>query len=105
MSIKRKKDIRTSQNDHRWTHIENYLISKGYILKDKTKDLRVWVDCVGNGRDIRYTLSHAAHSAQPDALPYEVMCTHSVSGEAVYEVCGTILQAVEVSRHNARWGT
>jgi len=102
MSIKNKKDPRTSKNNYRWVYIENYLISKGYVLIDKTKDLRIWVDCVGNGRDIRYTLSNPSLHV-PVGLPYEVMCTHSGSGEAVYKVCGTVLQAVEVSRHNARW--
>ena len=55
MSIKRKKHITQSTNHYRWRTVEEHLMLKGYICKDMSKDLRVWVDCASNGRDIQYT--------------------------------------------------
>ncbi len=112
MSIKRKKHITQSKNDYRWKHVEEHLMLKGYICKDTTKDLRVWVDCVSNGRDIQYRCydllnTEARFRGNPKAQyidpVFEVMCTHSGSGHQVFKSCHTLKGALGASRDSARW--
>ena len=106
MSIKRKKNVTHSQNDYRWKQVEEYFIKAGYVCLDTTKDLRIWVDCVGNGRNIQYTLnSHPHHDISDDssAHMYSVMTTHSDTGQRVYTVVTTPKAAVYHSRDNPRW--
>ena len=115
MSIKKKKRINKSKNAYRWTRIEEYLISQGYVLKDSSKSYRVWVDCVGNGRDIAYSLDSVSSFGTPapgdsrdlyGRIPegtYNVLCTHSVVPHHIFRQCKWIRQAVEASRDSARW--
>jgi len=107
MSIKRKKHISQSNNDYRWKRIEEFLILKGYILRDDDKDYRVWVDCVSNGRDIRYSISglldtRALGPGDPGthwiSPVFEVMSSgHQVHGFT------TLRGAIHASRYNARY--
>ena len=112
MSIKRKKHITQSMNHYRWRTVEEHLMLKGYICADMTKDLRVWVDCVSNGRDIRYSCvdllktdarfrgSPKAHYIEP---VFDVMCTHSGTGNQIYQSFTTLNGAIHCSKDNARW--
>ena len=112
MSIKRKKHITQSMNHYRWRTVEEHLMLKGYICKDMSKDLRVWVDCASNGRDIQYTCysllnTEARFRGSPKAQyidpVFDVMCTHSVSGNQVYASHHTLGGAIKASRDNPRW--
>ena len=112
MSIKNKKPVTQSMNRYRWRVVEEYLASKGYICKDMSKDLRVWVDCIGNGRDIQYKCydllnTEARFRGNPKAQyidpVFDVMCTHSVSGTQVYASHHTLNGAIKASRDNPRW--
>ncbi len=112
MSIKKKKHILRSSNDYRWKRIEDLLILKGYILRDDSKDYRVWVDCVGNGRDIRYSITGLLQTpalglgnpgTRWQAPVFDVMCTHSGSGAQVYQSFSTLRGAIHASRDNPRW--
>lgn len=105
MSIKKKKIINASHNDYEWTHIEEYLSSKGYICADPNGDIQVWVDCIDNGRTIHFSSQDLSLSAvATDRLPFEIMCTSGrhYSG-MVYTRAATIDQAVAQSRDNACW--
>ena len=112
MSIKRKKHITQSMNHYRWRTVEEHLMLMGYICKDMSKDLRVWVDCASNGRDIQYTCynllnTEARFRGSPKAQyidpVFDVMCTHSVSGNQVYASHHTLGGAIKASRDNPRW--
>ena len=112
MSIKRKKHITQSKNRYRWKCIDEFLILKGYICTDMSKDLRVWVDCVGNGRDIQYTCHNLLNTearfrgslkAQYIDPVFDVMCTHSGTGNQVYASHHTLGGAIKASRDNPRW--
>ena len=112
MSIKRKKHITQSMNHYRWRTVEEHLMLKGYICKDMTKDLRVWVDCVSNGRDIQYTChdllnTEARFRGSPKAQylepVFDVMCTHSGTGNQIYAAFHNLGSAIKSSRDNPRW--
>ena len=114
MSIKRKKHITQSMNHYRWRTVEEHLMSKGYICKDMSKDLRVWVDCVSNGRDIQYTCydllnTEARFRGSPKAQylepVFDVMCTHSGTGNQIYAAFHNLASAIKSSRDNAYWGS
>jgi hypothetical protein len=102
MSIKSKKRINESHNDYRWKRIEEYLVSQGYVLKDSSRDYRVWVDCVSNGRDITYQHSTISDLSSAPVAVFDVICTHS-SGRQVWKQVATIKDAVVHSRDNPRW--
>jgi len=112
MSIKKKKHVIQSRNSYRWKHVDDFLTLKGYICRDLTKDLRVWVDCVGNGRDIQYTCHNlesidARFRGNPKAEylepVFDVMCTHSGTGNQVLQSFPTLRGAIHCSRDNPRW--
>ena len=112
MSIKNKKPINQSTNSQRHEALEEMLVMMGYICKDDNRSLRIWVDIVGGGRDISYTLSPGASTVRPSIggmmqdfchLPvFDVMCTHS-QGDRVYKSCRSIESAIFHSRDNPRW--
>ena len=107
MSIKNKKHITRSKNSYRTKRIEDYLVSQGYILKDPDKDLRIWVDCVGNGRDISYTLldlhnvdarGRGHPRAQYSLNIFDVHCRAHRAPRTLYSSHQTLLGAIESSR-------
>ncbi len=111
MSIKRKKHITQSKNRYRWKCIDEFLILKGYICTDMSKDLRVWVDCVSSGRNIQYTCYNLEHidarfrgSAKAQYLEpvFDVMCTHSGTGNQIYQSFPTLHGAIHCSRDTSR---
>ncbi len=112
MSIKTKKHITQSRNSYRWKRIDEFLISKGYICTDLSKDLRVWVDCISNGRDIRYTCYNLYNTdargrgsvhAQYLEPVFDVMCNATDcptprSGNEVLQSFPTLMGAMHCSR-------
>ena len=112
MSTEQTKTPSLSINHYMWRTIEEHLAYKGYVCKDMSKDLRIWVDCVGNGRDIQYTCYnllnvearfHGSTKAQYIDPVFDVMCTHSASGNQVYASHHTLNGAIHASRDNPRW--
>ena len=58
MSIKNKKDLKSSRNVYRLERIEKYLICQGYIRTDFSKEsYQRWVDCIAFGRDICFDVA------------------------------------------------
>ena len=118
MSIKSKRPINESNNQYRWRQVEEYLISEGYVLTDPSKSYRVWVDCIGNGRDIAFQLSSLrdggrtnncanrskyslpAFSSLPEGA-YDVLERNGYAGHRIYKQCSWISQAVYASRQDA----
>jgi len=112
MSIKKKKHITQSMNHYRWKYVEEHLMLEGYICKDTTKDLRVWVDCVSSGRNIQYTCHDLLNTearfrgnlkAQYVEPVFDIMCTHSGTGNQIWNSCHTLPGAISMSRDNPRW--
>lgn len=121
MSIKNKKQLTKSNNDYRWERIEDYLISQGYVLTDPHRSLRVWVDCVSNGRTIQYNLQSVkwqlleaqrnetlriACLRKGESIPegeFNILCTHSNQECRIYKSVRTVRDAVKYSRDSPRW--
>ncbi len=117
MSIKRKRPINESTNQYRWRQVEEYLISQGYVLKDSNTSYKVWVDCVGNGRDIAFAprslrdggrvnrstgrIGLPTFSSLPEG-DYDVLDRHGYPGHRIYKQCKWISQAVNYSREYPR---
>ena len=117
MSIKSKRPINESNNQYRWRQIEEYLISQGYVLQDPDASYRIWVDCVGNGRNIAFRLSSLRDGGRTNrsaqcpkytlptfsSLPegvYDVLMRDGYAGHRIYKQCSWISQAVSYSREN-----
>ena len=120
MSIKSKRPINESTNQYRWRQVEEYLISAGYVLQDPNASYKIWVDCVGNGRNIAFRPSSLRDGGRtnmsemwrkPDPLSfsslpegvYDVLMRDGYAGHRIYKQCTWISAAVHYSRENPRY--
>ena len=96
----------------RWKRVEEHLIAEGYVCKDTSKDLRVWVDCISHGRDIQYSChnllnTEARFRGSPDAQyidpVFEVMYTKGPTPNNTYAASHTLLGAIATSRNQPAW--
>ncbi len=112
MSIKKKKDLRSSKNMYRLMRIEKYLISQGYVQTDSSMESQRWVDCINSGRDICFDTKDITKDSRNLDRELQRIGGYGKDGyfmimsprkHEVFHDAVTVEEAVKRSRHTASW--